>query len=192
MATRAQARGYRFELVGLEDLIRNLEELPTISMQKTVLRNALKKAGKPIADLARENAPYDPNPHDGKHLRETIEVSTKLKASQKKGRISDRTAVTVYVGSSAPHAHLVEFGTIERVLKKPRVVNLKGKMVTIKSTGRVKPNPFMRDAWDQMKMTALKIFGEEMRNEIYKAARRLAKRAEKGKLTKAMIRGLNK
>ena len=43
-----------------------------------------------------------------------------------------------------------------------------------------------------MKMPALGIFADEMKNELYKSAGRLAKRAAAGKLTAAQVRGLSK
>jgi HK97 gp10 family phage protein len=162
----------------MKEMLNLLDQLPTIAMQKGVVRNALKKAGQPIAERAKELAPFYPGP--GRHLRDSIKVSTSLKASQRRGRISDRTSVTVYVGASAPHAHLVEFGTGPRTQKNGRF------------TGQMPPNPFMRTAWDTLKMSSLKIFSDQMREEIYKAARRLAKKAAKGTLTKRQIEGLNK
>lgn len=187
---------FTFKLVGVEQLMSNLEELPTVAMKKTVLRNACKKALQPVADMARSIAPFDPRITKGfansPHLRDTIEVSTKLKASQKRGRISDRSAVTVYVGSTAPHAHLVEWGTAQRFLTKPVVANISdGVFRVITQTGSVRPNPFMRPAWDVMRGRILPIFAAEMRKELNKAAARLSKRAAAGKLTKTQIRGLS-
>lgn len=179
---------YSFKLHGIEELMRNLEELPTIAMQKTVIRNALQKAAKPIADVAKSYCPQGPTGN----LAKSIKISTVLKRSQRKGRYTDPKAVEVFVGSTSPHAHLVEFGTVERILPKPRKVELDGHWVEIKTTGKMPANPFMRRAWDSTKDMALKIFTKEMRNELYKAAKRLAKRAEMGKLTKAQMRGLFK
>jgi HK97 gp10 family phage protein len=170
---------FSFELTGMKELLNLLDQLPTVAMQKGVVRNALKKAGTPIAEMAKDLAPDSGEQHKQK-LKESIKVSTSIKASQKRGRISDRSSVTVYVGSSAPHAHLVEFGTGPRTQKNGRF------------TGQMPPNPFMRTAWDTLKMNALKIFSDEMKNEIYKAARRLAKKAAKGTLTQRQIEGLNR
>jgi DNA invertase Pin-like site-specific DNA recombinase len=58
--------------------------------------------------------------------------------------------------------------------------------------GRMPANPFFRTAWDALKIQALKIFAEELRKEIYAAARRLAKKAERGKLTTRQIQGLTR
>ena len=176
---------FSFELKGVKELTRLLDQLPTVAMKKTVLRNALKKAGSPIAEAARANVPVVTG-----GLRDSIKVSPSLKPSQRKGQ--DRSVVTVYVGSSSPVAHLVEFGTVERILDEPRLVKLGDRWIRITTTGFVSPNPFLRRAWHAMKMPALGIFADEMRNELYKSAGRLAKRAAAGKLTAAQVRGLSK
>ncbi len=173
------------KLKGLPELLNLLEQLPTVSMQKTAVRNALKKSAAPILNVAKLNVPrgdyafYKRIMAD--NLEKSLKISTSLKASQKKGQTYDRTRVTVYVGSSAPHAHLIEFGTKDRTQKK-----------TGRFTGRISPNPFLRNAWDSTKEIALKILARELRAQIYAAARRLRKRAEKGKLTTKQIEGLNR
>jgi len=180
----ASKGAFSFQLSGVKELTKLLDQLPTVAMRKTVIRNALKKAGQPIAEAAKANAPVV----TGK-LRDSIKVSTSLIASQRKGR-QNRSVVTVYVGSSSPLAHLVEFGTVERILKEPRQVFFNGRWAVIRTTGYTPPNPFLRTAWDSTKRVALKVFAEEMEQQIYKAARRLRKRAEKGTLTKRQVEGL--
>ena len=177
---------FKFELTGMKELINALDQLPTVAMQKGAIRNALKEAGKPVADDAKTNVPVDSG-----HLRDSIKVSTSLKKSQRPRR-QDRSSVTAYVGSSSPLAHLIEFGTTQRILKEPRIVTIGGRTVQITHTGQVSPRPFLRQAWDSMKRKALEMFADQMREQIYKSARRLAKRAEKGTLTKSQIRGLSR
>lgn len=177
---------FKFELTGMKELMDALEQLPTVAMQKGAIRNALKEAGKPIAEAAKENVPV----RTGK-LRDSIKVSTSLKATQRKGRF-DRSSVTVYVGSSSPLAHLIEFGTTKRELEDPRIVTIGGRTVKITNTGQVSPRPFLRQAWDANKEKVIKIFGDAMWVQIQKAARRLAKKAAKGTLTRRQIEGLNK
>ena len=181
------ARGaFSFNLTGIKETMDALEQLPTVSMQKGAIRNALKAAGQPIAEAAREGVPSKTG-----RLRDSIKVSTSLKASQKRGRF-DNSVVTVYVGSSSPVAHLVEFGTTERTLDEPRTVNIGGRTVRITTTGKMSPDPFLRTAWDMNKEKAVEILGKELWNQIAKAARRLAKKAQKGTLTAGQARGLLK
>ena len=177
MATPA----FKFELVGLKETMDALEQLPTVSMKRGVVRNALKKAAAPIAEDAKNNAPWAPKPAEyakSKHFRDTIKVSTSLKKSQR-GR-TDRSRVTVYVGSTAPHAHLIEFGTTARYTKSGAY------------RGFTSPNPFLRKAWDSNKMKSLDLLKDELWKAIQKSAKLLAKKAAKGTLTKGQIAGLRK
>ena len=177
---------FKFELTGMKELMNALEQLPTVAMQKGAIRNALKDAGKPVVDDAKANVPVDSG-----HLRDSIKVSQSLKKSQRRGRY-DRSSVTVYVGSSSPLAHLIEFGTTKRVLKEPRIVTIGGRTVQITHTGQLSPRPFLRQAWDARKDAVLKRLGAAIWVQIAKSARRLAKKAARGTLTRRQIEGLNK
>ena len=177
---------FKFELVGLDQLLKNMGELPTVAMKKTVVRNALKKALVPVLDASKQAAPRGPTGN----LQRGIKISTKLKPSQRKGKPRDRTTVTMYVGSTMPHAHLVEFGTKERTLKSPVVAPIGDGVVTVQTTGRMPANPFLRNAWDSKRGQLLPIFAAEMKIQLEKAAARLAKRAGAGTLTKSQVRGL--
>ena len=170
-------KGFQFELTGVKEMMRMFDKLPTVSMQKGVIRAALKKAGEPIK--AEAIARVGASNLKGDKLGSTITISTSLKKSQRKGR-RDSTRVFMYVGSWAPHAHLIEFGTAQR------------KKASGSSTGFVSATPFMRPAWDGNKSKALDIFKSEMWLSIVKAARRLRKKAEKGTLTKGQIAGLQR
>ncbi len=180
------AEVFSFDLIGLDQLLKNMEELPTIAMKKTVVRNALKKSLAPVLDAAKQSAPK------GKTgiLARSMKISTKLKPSQRKGKPRDRTTVTAYVGSTSRHAHLVEFGTQERTLQGPVVAPIGGGVLTVHRTGRMTANPFLRNAWDTRRGQLLPIFSREMKVQLEKAAARLAKRAGAGTLTKSQIRGL--
>ena len=167
---------FKFEIVGLKECMDALSELPTMSMKKGVVRNALKKASLPIKEAAKANA--QSLPFDNKAIVDSIKVGTSLKKSQR-GR-QDRSRVTVYVGSSHPLAHLFEFGTAERFTKSGA------------ARGHISPHPFMRTAWDANKKIALGRIGEEMWKAIEKSARLLAKKAAKGTLTKGQRAGLMK
>ena len=172
MATPA----FKFELVGLKELMDAMEQLPTMSMKKGVVRNALKKAALPVKEAAKANA--QSLPFDNKAIVDSIKVGTSLKKSQR-GR-QDRSRVTVYVGSSHPLSHLFEFGTAERFTK------------TGAARGHISPHPFLRTAWDANKKIALGRIGEELWKAIEKSAKLLAKKAAKGTLTKGQRAGLMK
>ena len=165
---------FKFELHGVKETMAALEQLPTLSMKKTVVRNALKKAAIPIRDAAKIKA--GSIKYDADNIVKSIHVDTKLTRKQRR----DRSRVTVYVGPSHPLAHLFEFGTAQRFTK------------TGARRGYITATPFLRQAWDEKKMVALETLKKELWEQIKKAARRLAKRAEKGKLTKTQIAGLSK
>lgn len=165
---------FKFELHGVKETMAALEQLPTLSMKKTVVRNALKKAAIPIRDAAKIKA--GSIKYDADNIVKSIHVDTKLTRKQRR----DRSRVTVYVGPSHPLAHLFEFGTAQRFTK------------TGARRGYITATPFLRQAWDEKKMVALETLKKELWEQIKKAARRLAKRAEKGTLTKTQIAGLSR
>lgn len=165
---------FKFKLHGVKETMAAFEQLPTLSMKKTVVRNALKKAAIPIRDAAKIKA--GSIKYDGDKIAKSIHVDTKVTRKQRR----DRSRATVYVGPSHPLAHLFEFGTAHRFTK------------AVKRRGYITATPFLRQAWDEKKMVALEILKKELWEQIKKAARRLAKRAEKGKLTKTQIAGLSR
>lgn len=165
---------FKFELHGVKETMAALEQLPTLSMKKTVVRNALKKAAIPIRDAAKIKA--GSIKYDADNIVKSIHVDTKLTRKRRR----DRSRVTVYVGPSHPLAHLFEFGTAQRFTK------------TGARRGYITATPFLRQAWDEKKMVALETLKKELWEQIKKAARRLAKRAEKGTLTKTQIAGLSR
>lgn len=167
---------FKFEIVGLKETMDALEQLPTLSMKKGVVRNALKKAAVPIKDKAKSNA--QGIPMDNKDIVESIKIGTTLKRSQR-GK-QDRSRVTVYVGSSHPLAHLFEFGTSERYTKKGAY------------RGYIPPMPFLREAWDSQKRVSLELLKDELWKALQKSARLLARKAEKGTLTAKQRAGLMK
>ena len=162
----------RVDLEGFVEFERFLEQLPTATA-KTVVRNTLKKAAKPIRDAAEADAPRGPTGN----LKGSFIISPK-----KRGRARYRVTgggLDMYVGSIAPHAHLVEFGTSERVSDSG------------KSSGRMPENRFFTRAWDRTRKEAENILYRELWAELAKAAKRLANKAEGGKLGKAARRALS-
>lgn len=167
---------FRFEIHGLKETMDALEQLPTASMKKTVVRNALKQAAVPIKDKAQTNA--QGLPFDSKSIAQSIKIGTTLKRSQR-GR-QDRSRVTAYVGSSHSLAHLFEFGTAQRYTQKGAY------------RGYIPPMPFLREAWDSQKKVSLDILKDEIWKALQKSARLLARKAEKGTLTAKQRAGLMK
>ncbi len=137
---------------GLRELDKALAELPKAT-GKAVLRRTLVKAGKPIAEAGRANAPRKEG-----HLQASYGVGTKLtrrQASQHKKMFRDeRASAEVFVGPNDPAAVQTEFGNEHQMAE-----------------------PHLRPAWDANAGRALDIIKDELGSEIMKAAARLAKKA---------------
>lgn len=144
-------------LEGFRELERALNELP-----KNTGRNVLRRVGKgalePMAEKARGMAPVDEG-----NLRDAIMVSEKrTKRVVRENRFDRNTGVEIAMGPISGagvlnYATFVEFGTSD-----------------------TRARPFMRPAWHGGKDEALEYVKANLGNEINKAAKRLAKKAEKG------------
>ena len=189
-----------FEMQGFKALDRMLQQLPK-AMAKGVLRRALMKAGRPIEAAARRNAPNSSPDLIGPRqftLAQSIIVSPKLAESQrKKNTALTRSAIIVFVGSTHPLAHLVEFGTRKRYQQGKKVstyTTAAGKTKDVhlvgRYTGQMPANPFMRTAWEATKHEALRILVKEIETELLKAVKRLRTRAERGTLGKRQVKEL--
>ena len=119
----------------------------------------LRKALQPVAAAARSYAPGS--------LDSRITIAPKIKAGQAAQSLAKpgKGRRVMYVGSTAPHAHLVEFGTGPRYHKSGRYV------------GIMPPDPFLRPAWDANKDQVLATLATAIREEIAKAVTRRAGRA---------------
>lgn len=172
-----------FKIHGLAELMDALEQLPTVSMQKGVVRWALEKAAIPVQDAAKINAQL--LPFDSKRIADSVQIGTLKKSQRPRGR-RDRTTVTRYIGPSHPLAHLFEFGTGERFTKGDR------SMPAGLYRGYIPAMPFLRPAWDANKVVVLERLKVELWNSIRRSARQLAKKAAKGTLTAKQIEGLRR
>ncbi len=153
-----------FKVEGFREMEKALAQLPR-GTAKGVTRRVLKKTLAPVQDVADAFSP---------HFQ--IVVTSRLESGQRRSARSDfgQAVVSMYVGpvsqdgSPAPHASLVEFGTGPRFQKS-----------TLRYTGIMPPDPFMRPAWDINKGTMLKRLGELMWVEIEKSVARAARKAER-------------
>lgn len=139
-----------FRIEGLSELLEALQELPKAT-GKNVQKRALLKAGKPIADAAAANA----RRLTGK-LQRSFGVSDKL-SSRQKSQHKKESSVEVFAGPGAlVQAITEEFGTAHSAA-----------------------HPTLRPAWDQNKRAALESIKDDLANEIEKARKRLARKAER-------------
>lgn len=179
--------GPTFRIDGLKELDQALAELGK-RLAGTVLYRALEKAGAPIRDDMKAKAPVD----DGatkdsiRMIRAISERSRLGKAAYAQtlrggGSVAEargalRSTMSALKASSgfagiiigpgrAPQALLAEFGTGERFHKGG------------KSVGVMRPIPYVRPAWDAHSGDLVGKVAAELRQEIDKAAARVAARA---------------
>lgn len=119
----------------------------------------LRRALQPVAAAARSYAPGS--------LDTRIRIAPTIKAGQQAQSIEKpgKGKRVMFVGSTAPHAHLVEFGTGPRYHKSGKYV------------GIMPPDPFLRPAWDANKDKVLATLSEAIKEEIAKAIGRRVKKA---------------
>ena len=182
---------FSYAMAGAKELDEALELIKDLPTQERIVEKAMKKALKPTRDMAKQLAPDDRG-----DLSDSIIITKKMSKRQK--RRDQIQGFVMYVGSFSPIAHLVEFGT-----KAHTVVASAGKVLAGKwgAGGRatygkeanipnIAPEPFMRPALDATERQVTHRFGELMWIEIARLAKRLNKRAAKGKLTAADRRSL--
>lgn len=143
---------------GLSELLEALQELPKAT-NKNVLKRTLIKAGQPIADEAKSHARTLTGA-----LQRSFGVSSSLSSRQKAENKKEST-VEVYAGPGAlVQAITEEFGTAHS-----------------------SPHPMLRPAWDSNKTSSFKSIRDDLAEEIEKARKRLARKAEReaAKMNKA-------
>jgi len=185
------APGVSMSLSGVPELLEAFKALGHVGTRQA-LTGALKKGAEVVAERARRYAPRGKEFASKRPLHTTIIVRTTLSASQKRKRGARRAEAEVFVGSSAPHAHLVEFGHALVKARDEGEVGLRGrrgakKLVPVKTKrviGHVPAYPFIRPAYDATKVQATKVVFEELGNELKKVARRYRRQAERGKLSR--------
>lgn len=151
----------RMELKGLSETQRVLQELPD-ALQKQLVEQTLVESAKPMLDAAIAAAP-DAEP-TGKGIVDHMFVTPDLNRSQKKSERAPRIdEAKVYVGSSAPQAHLNEWGT------GPRHQDTTGRYV-----GEMPAKPFLRPAFDATAPSVIHRFAERIKIVVEAAAKRLA------------------
>jgi HK97 gp10 family phage protein len=158
---------------GLKDLEAALSDLPN-STARSVLVRALKKAGQPLADHAKQLVPVRTG-----HLRDSIVVASKVRnltglaeygQTLRAGGTRDEarqalrderrsgtqlgSRATIEVGTASPVAHLQELGTI-----------------------KMAAHPFMRPAYEADKTAVLASISSQLKAEIDKAVARAERKA---------------
>lgn len=146
------------KLTGFKELEVELANLSK-SAGKGVLRRALKKSAKPLADMMQNLAPRGETSSDD--LADSIAISTKLskrQAAKHRRMFRDtKASVEMFVGPGPdPAAWNQEFGNINHGAQ-----------------------PFVRPAWDQDRMKLLDRLSKELWSELDKSIARAERKAAK-------------
>lgn len=143
-----------FTVVGLRQILKRLESLEP-KKQKTAMQRAMLKAARPIVRAAKASAPSSGKKRKNEAGRKlNLKDNIKARAFRKlrKGEIS---AVKI---SNAPHAHLLEFGTQERVQES-----------TGRRLGEGPAKPFLGPAVTANEDAFMQAFADELEIQIAKA-----------------------
>ena len=92
----------------------------------------------------------------------------------KKKKFNKRDETGTWVLSTAPHAHLVEFGTVQRRPTTPHLAMIDGSLRLITSNGAMPANPFFRGSVDNSanKAQAMKAMRNTYARQLMSRVRR--------------------
>ncbi len=156
-------RTAQFGLDGHKELAKAFRQLSETAA-KTIAGKAVKAASMPVIDAAQRRAPVGPTGN----LRASVQAVYRKYSN----------ASVAIVGSNAPHAHLVEFGTGPRPASKdgkPRRVRFPdGSIRMVTTTGSMPANPWLHPAFDEARGAAEAAMAETVRSEIEREGARLA------------------
>ncbi len=170
------------KITGLEEIDANFRKL---SDEKTLERNvgrSLKKAMKPVLDMARTLVPVDEG-----DLKRSLTVSVrKNRKGNRSARVGPDTKTIVRAGADgaldfkkkkrpANYAHLVEYGHHSAAKTGQSGFGAKGtkrKKGTFAANSFVMGQPFLRPAWDKHSPGAMAVFKEEMERGLVRVMRK--------------------
>ena len=158
------------KIEGLADLNKLLKELPS-KIERNIMRGALREGSKEFLERAKEEVPVKSG-----RLRKSLRISTRFK----KGEV---TATMTAGNGQAFYAHMIEFGTASfytgsgKSVGAPYEIKPNGKALkvgnyyfgSITQPG-VKPQPFMRPAFDAGSAEAVKAVAEYIKKRLDKEA----------------------
>lgn len=154
---------YAVDSPQLKQLHRRLNRLED-DVRKKILRRAVGKGIRVIRKQIKANTPVG----NAKWVKGQKIAGGTLKRSV--DAVVRKYLRDTYVGITGPkypegpHAHLVEYGTQQRYTKASGILGL-GKRA---SRGRMKPNPFMRRAYDATRVTAMKAVEAEIVKGLFR------------------------
>jgi HK97 gp10 family phage protein len=144
-------------IIGGAELARMLSTLPA-KIEKNIMRSALRAGGAVIRTEAKTTAPV---------LSGALKKSIRISARAKGGEI--RVSVKMG-GKTAPHAHLVEFGTRAHKIAPSAAgaLAIAGTVVGGVDHPGAKPHPFFRAAFDAKATDAIAAVAAQIRKRLTK------------------------
>lgn len=127
-----------FDLGGVTQLTRLLRDYPK-KIQDSIIDSAVGAGATLIRKRAQQNIQANGSVRTGKLLRS-------LRTRKVRGT---HGVYRIYTDSTAPHSHLVEYGTVKRVLAAPRPARIGNNIAWITHTGTMPAKPFFRPAIDE-------------------------------------------
>lgn len=167
---------------GLKDLEDALNELPRAT-GGNVLKRAVLRPAQLFADRAKALAPVSTEPTHGVHLRDEIKVGKPKIITAGKAAYAQamRGGATRSEAAEAAHAaNAAAGGTGRRAVVSvgPTRRAFWGIFPEF-GTAHSAPQPYMRPAWDETQNAMPSMVGNSLWEEIEKARKRLAKKAER-------------
>ncbi|MFM5339399.1 HK97-gp10 family putative phage morphogenesis protein [Aeromonas veronii] len=161
---------------GLKELDAQLLALAEMSTKASnrALKQAARKAMKPVHEQVVVNAPVDSTP-DGIHIADNVKLKTsgRNRKDAKSGNSRIASAVVEISGPAVYYAKFVEFGRKEFMQTSTMLFGKRTNEPFKRFIGDVEPNQFMRNAlWDN-RNTVVEIFKTQLAIEIEKAIQKI-------------------
>jgi HK97 gp10 family phage protein len=170
------------KIEGLSDLENALHELPRAT-GGNVLKRSIVKSAQVFADRAKELAPVSAVPTHKFHLKDQIVVgkpkiitagkaayADAMKSGSSRSQAAEAAHVANSVAGGAGRRAVVQVGPTHRAFYG---------LFQEFGTAHNPPHPFMRPAWDEVGPQIPGMIRDDLTQEIEKARKRLAKKAER-------------
>ena len=166
-----------YKLEGVEEL-KVAFELLGKGLTEQVLEEVLRAPAKAIRAEARARAPKS-GTGGTKALSRRIKISSRLSRRQMAIRGGKKHLIEIFVGPTAPHSHLIEYGFWHTVNRGPK----KGTR-----TRFVAPRPFWRPSVAVVAPKFDRMIIDGLRPAIDRVVKRVRSQARRGKVTNKTLR----
>lgn len=170
----------KIKVEGYKEAKAILDELPN-SMQKRMLRTALRSSSKPMLQSAKSKVPTKSGTlkkqlrtvsfRDRNAPKSEVDVAVKpvFNRTKKKGAINQYYGKFIHEGTADPR-------TPRKKGKFLVFNNQQGEKIFVKSVKGIKPTPFLEQAYSESSERTISIFGDELAKAVEKFVNRNFKR----------------